>query len=113
MGTAEIGDRRFDDDRQGVIESPVITLEDNHYVLHVSGGEDRQRLYVALIDADTGDELARCTGQGSNLLQPVPVQGQNWAGRQVLVRIVDEAQGPWGHINFGGIYTDPLAPYRQ
>ena len=34
-------------------------------------------------------------------------------GKRALVRIVDEAMGGWGHINFGGIYEDPLQPYRE
>lgn len=29
-------------------------------------------------------------------------------GKEVFVRVVDEATGGWGHINFGGMYEDPM-----
>ena len=108
IGTAEVGGGKFDDDRTGVIESPAFTLARADYVLFVSGGDDLQNLYVALIDAQTGDELARRTGKQDNSLQRVQVDCSASLGREVFIRIVDKAAGGWGHINFGGIYEDPM-----
>ena len=113
IGTAEIGGGRFDDDLRGVIESPPFTLEANSYVLSVSGGEDRDDLYVALVDAETGDELARVTADRNNRLRKKVVKGDDWRGRRAKVRVVDDATGPWGHINLGGVFGDPMAPYRN
>ena len=113
IGTAETQTKRFDDDQRGVVESPVVTLAANDYLLYISGGEDLEKLYVALVDADTGNELARCTGSGNNELKATVVHGSDWVGKRAVVRVVDNATGPWGHINFGGIYTDPMAPYRE
>jgi len=91
-----------------VIESRPFTLEKADYVLFVSGGNDLQNLYVALVDARSGEELARRTGKQDNSLERVQVGGSDWIGKEVFIRIVDKATGPWGHINFGGMYEDPL-----
>lgn len=113
VGTAEVGEDQFDDGQTGVVESPVFTLQSDGYVLLVSGGNDRQNLYVALVEADTGKELARVTGDGTNTLAKTAVDCSGSKGKKAFVRIVDQATGSWGHINFGGIYEDPLKPYRE
>ena len=113
VGTAEIGENKFNDNLRGVIESPPFLLRHESYVLFVSGGRDQDRVFVALIDAETGQELARVTGTGSNELKKTVLSCPGAAGKTAVVRIVDEATGSWGHINFGGIYDDPLAPYRN
>ena len=108
IGTAETEEGRFDDDRMGVIESPAFTLDTADYVLFVSGGNDQQNLYVALVDAQTGDELVRRTGKQDNAFERVQVDCSAWIGKQAFIRVADKAVGTWGHINFGGMYEDPL-----
>jgi hypothetical protein len=108
IGTAEIGEGKFDDDRTGVIESPAFTLEKADYVFFVSGGNDLQHLYVALVDAQSGRELARRTGKQDNTLERAQMDCSAWTGKDVFIRIVDKATGNWGHINFGGMYEDPM-----
>ena len=29
-------------------------------------------------------------------------------GKEALIRVVDKATGGWGHINFSGMYEDPM-----
>ena len=113
IGTAEIGKGKFDDKRAGVIESPVFTLEQDSYILFVSGGDDRQNVYVALIEAGTEKQIARLTGKNDNTFEKIPVDCSGAKGKRVFIRIVDKTTVPWGHINFGGMYEDPLAPYND
>jgi hypothetical protein len=113
VGTAEVGKDKFDDRRTGVVESPVFTLASERYVLLVSGGNDPNNLYVALVEAETGNELARVTGDGTNSMRKAVVDCAGSKGKNAVVRIVDEATHGWGHINFGGIYEDPLKPYSE
>jgi hypothetical protein len=113
VGTAEVGQGKFDDARTGVIESPVFTLDSEGYVGFVSGGNDLENVYVALIEQETGKELARVTGDGTNTLTKTTIDCTDSKGRKAFVRIVDQATAPWGHINFGGLYQDPLKPYRE
>jgi hypothetical protein len=108
IATAETDGNQFDDDRTGVIESPPFTLEKNGYFLYVSGGNERDKLFVALVDADTGQELARLTGKGTNAFEKVEFDSAKNRGKKVFLRIVDRAAGPWGHVNFGGMFADPL-----
>ena len=39
---------------------------------------------------------------------PARADCSDWTGKGVFIRIVDKGAGPWGHINFGGMYEDPL-----
>jgi hypothetical protein len=113
IGTAEVGKGKFDDKRTGVIESPVFTLDQDSYILLVSGGDDRQNVYVALIEAGTGKQIARLTGKNDNTFEKIPVDCSGAKGKRVFIRIVDKTTVPWGHINFGGMYEDPLALYND
>jgi dienelactone hydrolase len=108
VGTAEDEEGGPADDRQCVTESPAFTIAQPQYWLSVSGGSDQGRVYVALVNADTGEELLRLTGRDDNTLEDVPVDTSEHIGEQAAVRVVDRATGPWGHINFGGVF--PLVP---
>jgi hypothetical protein len=106
IGTAEIGDKKFNDELTGVLESPPFIITASDCVLFVSGGRDRERAYVCIEDASTGREYYRTTGQNDNLLQPVMVDAASFVNKKVIVKVVDKATGPWGHINFGGIFQN-------
>jgi hypothetical protein len=106
IGTAELPGRRFDDDLTGVIRSPEFQIEHERYVMFVSGGADKQSLYVVLVDARTRKEIVRTSNAtDSNQFQPHTIDTSGAVGRKAFVRIVDKATGSWGHINFGGLYT--------
>lgn len=106
IGTAELGNGRFDDGRTGSIRSPDFQVTDRQYFAWVSGGDDGDRLYVALIDSESDQELLRLSSRlDSNELQPHPIRTDQFIGRRVFIRIVDESRDGWGHLNFGGLYT--------
>ncbi len=104
IGTAETAEGKLNDDLTAVIESPRFVISEDGYILLVSGGSDLSKTYVALIDAQSGKELVRLTGKGSNRFDREYVDSRKWQGASVFLRIVDKAGGGWGHINFGGIY---------
>jgi hypothetical protein len=104
IGTAETGLKEFDDTLTGVIESPPFCVTASDCVLYMSGGNDLQRLYVSIIDAQTDHEYFKGTGKNDNLLEPVLINSDNFQGKRVFIRVVDRSSDPWGHINFGGIY---------
>jgi len=108
IGTAESPrvPGRADDARVGVIESPEFALEHGRYICHVSGGANREKTYVAIVDAATGDELVRLAGRESNRFEAVPVDLTPHVGKRVRIRVVDTATGGWGHVNFGGMFVD-------
>jgi len=104
IGTAEAKGGKLDDGQKGVIESPVVTLDALEHVLVVSGGKDEATCHVALIDAESGKELARHAGTDSNTFRQIPIDTSRLRSRKVKVRVVDRATGGWGHINFGGLF---------
>ncbi len=112
IGTAEIDGTNYDDNLMGVIESPTFTLTHDRYMLFVSGGAGATDRYVALVEAG-GAELVRLTGGGSNTFSETIIDVSAHAGKTVQIRVVDQATGGWGHINFGGMFEVqelPISP---
>jgi hypothetical protein len=106
IGTAESERGGPDDAQRGVVEGPAFVIEHSTLVLHVSGGADRETVYVALVEAETNREIARFTGPGaSNTFEERAFDASAHRGKRVKIRVVDRATGGWGHINFGGIFA--------
>jgi hypothetical protein len=108
IGTAELPDGTYDDDRTGKIVSPEFTIKNNYYTLFVSGGDESKKNYVAIVDAKTGKDLKRFYGTKDNTFKTHFFQALHHQGKTVRIEVVDQAKGPWGHINFGGIYIDTI-----
>ncbi len=106
ISTAELGEGKHDDGLTGVIESPSFALTEDRYYVFVGGGGNREEVYVAIIEEESRRELARFTGSHSNLFQRWSFETGDAKHKTVRIRVVDHATGGWGHINFGGIYTE-------
>lgn len=105
IGTAETSYRKYDESQKGSIRSPNFKVEDPSYHLFVSGGTDKENLYIALVDAENDKEIFRMhSKKNTNTMTPQLIDTSKLQGRKVYLRIVDNADGPWGHINFGGVY---------
>ena len=102
ISTAEDGERS-NYDLMGVIESPAFTLERDRYAILVGGGEDRERLYVALVD-EADNEIVRLTGENDYPMRYHVVDTSKYTGRRAKIRVVDSKKGGWGVIRFGGIF---------
>ncbi|MCA9077503.1 MAG: hypothetical protein KDA93_20930 [Planctomycetaceae bacterium] len=105
IGTAETESGQLDDRRTGSWQSPVLTLTEPRYFIYVSGGR-QESIYVAFVDAETDEELLRVMSlESTNVMKPQLIHTNRLIGRRVVVRVIDDAEGGWGHINFGGLYT--------
>lgn len=103
IGTAEQSDG-WDDDQQAIIQSPEFEIQASHYWAYLSGGTG-DGLSLQLIDAESGSVmLEKRSLQNSNRMKPVLMPTDQWLGRRARLKVVDQAQGGWGHINFGGLY---------
>ena len=97
----------------GGLQAPhVVKLSDRYSVL-VGGGSDMENLYVAIVEAATGQELARITGTVANRVERHTFEPREAKNRQAKIRVVDHATGPWGHINFGGLYTEEFRRIKK
>jgi len=108
IATSETSEGELNDDLTGIVESPAFTIEDDGYVLLISGGSDMSATYVSLVETEGNRELVRLVGKQSNRLDREYVDTRKWKGQKVFIRIVDRARGGWGHINFGGIYRETM-----
>lgn len=105
IGSAEQADGKFDDRLTSTIESPAFKIDSDWFFAYLSGGVDAANLYVAVLDADSGEELMRVSpSTESNTLAPHMLNASSFVGRTAKVRVVDNSTKGWGHINFGGLY---------
>jgi putative membrane-bound dehydrogenase-like protein len=55
---------------------------------------------VELVRADTGKTFFRMTGDETENLKRVAVDLRPHMGQEIAIRLVDQASGGWGHLNF-------------
>ncbi|HZG76437.1 MAG TPA: GH32 C-terminal domain-containing protein [Paenibacillus sp.] len=65
----------------------------------IGGGNDIDRLYVALVDASTGQVLHKATGNDAEGLSRAIWDASAHVGKTCYIRIFDGKTGGWGHIN--------------
>lgn len=94
---------------QGELRSETFTLGGNGQIRAlISGGNDLQNLYLALIDDQNGAELMRITGNNSEEFVEKTMNASAFTGRRCYLKAVDQATGGWGHLNLDNIRI-PLA----
>jgi hypothetical protein len=104
----------FDPDRgdnaTGVLRSATVPLGGDGVVdLLVSGGNDPDRLYAAVVRAGDGKVLAKATGHGGEQYRRVVFDLSERIGKRIYVEVLDQATGGWGHINI----DDVTVPVRR
>ncbi len=92
------GYERLGDDATGTLTSaPFVVAKPWATFLVGGGGSPRTR--VELLAAD-GKVLATAHGDDHERMQSVLVDLTAHVGKRIAVRLVDEATGHWGHLNF-------------
>ncbi|WP_299538089.1 GH32 C-terminal domain-containing protein [uncultured Streptomyces sp.] len=99
------------DDAAGVLRSATVVLGGDGVVdLLVSGGNDPENLYAAVVRADDGTVLAKATGRGAEQYRRVVLDLAAHIGERIYVEIVDRAAGGWGHINVDDVNVPVQRP---
>ena len=122
--------------------SPFVVGGAGYMTFRMSGGRDPLSCYVSIIDASTSEELLRFTnfmfndlgtaliGHGSHLMDMIPYYADltSLLGRNVKIRVVDNATSQWGlicvdsfityyesveAISKGAIYNPNTLAYRE
>jgi sucrose-6-phosphate hydrolase SacC (GH32 family) len=91
------------DDATGVLRSSTFCLNTDAISFLIAGGNDTDRLYVALVRASDDTILVKQTGHEDEAYVRVTWDISAWRGQQVYLRVVDEAKGGWGHINLDDV----------
>lgn len=93
-GYEKLGDRPT-----GTLTSPTFEVTHPYASFLVGGGASRQTR-VDLITADDNRVFYTISGKNQENLRPVIIDMRSIQGRKIFIRIVDQASGGWGHINF-------------
>jgi hypothetical protein len=100
LSTVALADGKSAADSQvGVIQSPAFKLEGDQAAFLVSGGFDKDKLFIALVDADTDEVLIRGGGENDTRMHRVIWDVSKWKGRSVRFQVVDRKTAGWGHLN--------------
>jgi sucrose-6-phosphate hydrolase SacC (GH32 family) len=92
------------DSAVGEMESAPFLLGGNGGInFLISGGDNIEQLYIALIRVADGKELFRATGTDWEELVRVNWDAKAYIGERLLLRVVDKATGSWGHLNLDDI----------
>jgi len=84
------------DDALGVVRSAPFTVPAQGIGLRVAGGKNCQQVYVGL-EVD-GQIVDRVCGANDERFRLRVLPARTYAGRTGRLVIVDQAQGPWGHL---------------
>ena len=74
------------------------------------GGGRAKTTRVELVLAETKQVFFTATGQDEEHLRPVIVDLKAQRGKQIFIRLVDDFDGGWGHINFDDFRFHPAKP---
>ncbi|MGV3484604.1 MAG: PVC-type heme-binding CxxCH protein, partial [Planctomycetaceae bacterium] len=77
---------------------PLVVSEPYASFLHNGGDHDQTR--VELIRKDTGEVFYKMVGTDSETMRRVVVDLRGYLGKEIMIRLVDNHQGGWGHLNF-------------
>jgi len=80
----------------GTLTSPEFTVDKKYLHLLVGGGDDGKNVFVELVV--DGKQAASTTGQQEETLRWTSWDLAEHQKKKAVVRIVDNASGPWGHI---------------
>lgn len=92
------------DDNRGVLRSNYFKLDgDGKINFLVSGGNQSDRQYVALVDGATDKELFTATGSNSEVFNRVNWDASKYIGQVLYIKVVDYNVGSWSHVNVDDI----------
>ncbi|WP_367874735.1 GH32 C-terminal domain-containing protein [Luteolibacter sp. Populi] len=81
----------------GTLTSPEFKITGRYISFRIGGGDyERHACMDLLVD---GKVVKSATGRNSDRLMPASWDLKEYAGRSARLRITDEAEGGWGHIN--------------
>jgi putative membrane-bound dehydrogenase-like protein len=93
------GYEKLGDNRKGTLTSDPFVVSKPWASFLVGGGAYLQTR-VEIVRADDGRAIFQSSGANFESLQRVAVDLSSHVGESIRIRIVDDATGGWGHVNF-------------
>jgi len=95
IGTFE----RHGDKPQGTLTSEPFKLALPFASFLIAGGSS-PNTRVEIVRADTNKVISQVSGDDTETLKPVVIDLKPHVGQAIFIRLVDQASGGWGHLNF-------------
>ena len=93
------GYEKLGDKGTGTLTSAPFVV-DHRYGTFLTNGGDSEKTRVELVRKDTGKPFYKMTGTQSETMRQITVDLRPHVGQEIMVRLVDEHKGGWGHLNF-------------
>ncbi|HET6251933.1 MAG TPA: PVC-type heme-binding CxxCH protein [Tepidisphaeraceae bacterium] len=87
------------DDATGTLTSAAFKVT-HRWASFLVGGGHWPTTRVELSMADDNKAFFKVSGHDDEEMQPVVVDLEKQLGKEIIIRLVDDQKGPWGHINF-------------
>lgn len=110
------GKKAGSDALTGALKSRDFELNGNGKISFlISGGSDADKLYAALIKADTDEVLLKATGSNSDQFREVTWDASAYVGQKVYLMISDQKnEGPFGYISIDDfVMNTPAVRYGE
>ena len=95
------------DEPTGTLTSPEFTIERDHIVFLIGGGDERGRTCMNLLV--DGEVVCSAEGDESDMLDWQSWDVSELKGKKARIQIVDRVRGDWGHISVDHIYQSDAA----
>jgi putative membrane-bound dehydrogenase-like protein len=99
----------LEDKPKGSLTSRAFMVAAPYAAFRVGGGK-RSTTRIELIRKDTGKVIYTASGRDSESMLPVVVDLRAHDGKEIFIRLVDEHDGGWGHVNFDDFRFYPKRP---
>jgi len=103
------GYEKHGDGRRGVLVSAPLRVE-KPWASFLVGGGGYPWTRVEVVSAADGGVVFQSTGADHESMQRVAVDLRGLVGEEILLRIVDEGRGDWGHVNFDDFRWEDAEP---
>jgi putative membrane-bound dehydrogenase-like protein len=98
------------DDAKGKLTSAAFKVTQRWASFRVAGGAMKSVRVELATTADHGKTFFQTAAFDSETLRPVIVDLEKQLGKEIVIRVVDDARGSWGHINFDDFLFYPEKP---
>ncbi|MCA9262168.1 MAG: hypothetical protein KDA61_23280, partial [Planctomycetales bacterium] len=93
------GFERIGDAGTGTLTSQPFVVS-HPYASFLANGGQHSETRVELVLKDTGAVIYAANGENSETMRQVVADLRAYLGREIMIRLVDDYQGGWGHLNF-------------
>ncbi|MFY7877045.1 MAG: PVC-type heme-binding CxxCH protein, partial [Pirellula sp.] len=101
---------KLGDEVQGTLISKPFVVDKPFASFLVGGGGNSNEVRVELVEAASNKVIHRATGRVTENMRLVVVDLASVQGKECFVKLVDEASGGWGHLNFDAFLLHDVAP---